>query len=494
MPRTTPLDPEALLIDAAALFSFIDSICLHCRHDGQSPAYLSASEMFFDYTWTLADATKAYLNVFPEMAPRDQRLYAGHRQKLETIRLAWFELHSRIQAATDADTLNFPYTLVEALTRRLNRVDGLENTQFAILHFDELNYFEVPVSDMQRTATGLSSIIPDCPEFPPNLGLIGIPYSQASSLYLNCLIAHEMGHFVFEHSDVYQDLLRDIERVLRNERRKHTLTVSRDELHWCKDRLSSWAEELFRDLFATWLIGPCFSLAFVEVFGLTAVLKPAGAKNISGMNEADTFFEEHPADLFRLQQQVLLLTKLGWSSELNSIKSHYVSVLQRAGAFRGSRLKVDSSEYKRVHALILGAFLALTPRVCELLEGVMKDRSGRSLDSGVREYQKFRGLVEENLSRAVVPSTVFDGRSHWYPGVVALLNASTKFYLESVGKLVAEIEGQNPRLPGHRSRWIKRLELLTAKALEDHFLLIRERGAVKSGGSFKRANLREAIA
>jgi hypothetical protein len=242
MSQQMQLDVETLQRDAAALFSFVDSICIHCYQDSESPAYLKPSIEFFKYIRELGDATKAYLNAFPAKAPRDPPLYQGYRQKLEIIRSGWFWFHLFIKPAVDADTLNIPHTLIEALTRRLNLIRKFEETRFAIFHFDELNYLEIPVSGIKETVDRFSRVIPDPPPFPPSLGLIGIPYSQASSLYLNCLIAHEMGHFVFEELALKDGLLPEIGSQLKE--------VSEASLDWSKDRLVSWAEELFCDLFA----------------------------------------------------------------------------------------------------------------------------------------------------------------------------------------------------------------------------------------------------
>ena len=145
MPNRVQLGAETLRADSAALFSFVDSICQFCV-DRDSPAYLEPSKDFFKYVRDLGDATKAYLNVFSEKAPKDPRLYQGYRQKLETIRSAWFEFHQFIKPAVDADTLGMPYPLVEALTRRLNQIKDLEKTKFVLFHLDEVNYLQIRVS------------------------------------------------------------------------------------------------------------------------------------------------------------------------------------------------------------------------------------------------------------------------------------------------------------------------------------------------------------
>jgi hypothetical protein len=482
-----PLGLETLQRDAAALYSFVDSICAHAYEDRRSAQYLDPSKRFFAYVRELGDGTKAYLNTFAAKAPRDRRLYQDYRQKLETIRSGWFELHELIKPAIDADTLSIPYTLVEALTRRLGQIAGFEKTGFAIFHFDELNYLEMPVSEIKKTTDRLERIIPDPPVFPERVGLIGIPYSQSSSIYLNCLISHEIGHFVFGKLKLKNRVLPELQKSLQQALGPNLAQITSDDLDRLKDRLDSWAEEIFCDLFAVWLIGPCYALTYVELFGLTTILDPTEASGFKVTAGSIVFTRSHPADLFRLKQQVLLLQKLGWWDEVNKIKSHYVDVLRSA-------TNIPPSGFTTIQQNLadetLKAFLALCPFVMKLLAEVMKDFAGKPLESGLGEYKTLGESIGHYLERAVVPSTVLVSGNHWYPSTVALLNASMKFYLESLEELMNGIEGQKTSLAGHRSRWIKRLESLVGKSIEDHHLLVDEEGAVPVGSAFKRADLR----
>ena len=489
MPKQTALGVETLQRDAAALFSFVDSIFLHCYQDSESAAYLEPSLRFFRFIRDLADATKAYLNAFPANPPRDQRLYQDYRQKLETIRSGWFEFHLLIKSAVDADTLNVPYTLVEALTRRLNSIRRFEKTKFAIFHFDELNYLEIPVSEIKKTTDRLKRIIPDRPSFPADLGLIGIPYSQSSSLYLNTLISHEIGHFVFQESNLKDSLLPEIGKTLEQALGPQLLLqISSVNLEWSKDRLASWAEELFCDLFATWLVGPCYSLMFVELFGLTTILDPANPNGYTATAGSTIFSRSHPADLFRIKEQVLLLQKLLWWNEVDAIQSHYVDVLRSSISVHEKKFTFQTTEQGYADET-LKALFNLAPHVRSLAADVMKDSTGSPLDCGVADYSRFGGLVGEYLGKAVSPSTVFDGKNHWYPNTITLLNASMKFYLQSLEELMKGIKDQKTTLAGHRSRWIKRVESLTSKAIEDCHLLVAEKGALQVGSSFQRADL-----
>jgi hypothetical protein len=74
-----------------------------------------------------------------------------------------------------------------------------------------------------------------------------------------------------------------------------------------------------------------------------------------------------------------------------------------------------------------------------------------------------------------VPSTlVLDGGRLVYPDPITIINASYRFYLESVPDLVDNIRGQDESA-GTRAKWVERLELWTLKAIEDHSLLERQR-------------------
>lgn len=488
MAEQNQLGVEALQRDASALFSFVDSVCAYCSGIYDSPAYLAPSLEFFKYIQELGVATKAYLNIFPAKAPANKLLYHPYRQKLEAIRYGWFDFHRLIKPAVDADTLSIPYTLIEALTKRLNGIAGFEDTAFAIFHFSLLNYLEVPIAQISNITEQLKRVIPDAPGFPPNLGLIGIPYSQSSSLYLNSVISHEMGHFVFQHRKLKEKLLPDIQNQLEKALGTQLKDVPSDNLDWSKDRIAAWAEELFCDLFAIWLTGPCYAFTYIEIFGLTTILDPEADSGFS-MTAGPAFSRSHPADLFRIKQQAALLKKLHWWDQVIDIKSHYVEVLKVASEIGNDEFEFESSE-QDYEDETLEAFLNLTTRVTALLTEVMKDAEGKDFDCGVEGHKRFGKLVGDYLLKAVVPSTVFDGEHHWYPETVTLLNASMRFYLESLEELMKTIKGQKTLLASHRSHWIKKVEALTAKAIEDHYLLVGEKGAVRVDGAFQRADRR----
>lgn len=193
-----PIEVASVRHDAAVLYRFIDSVCA-LAEERSSSVYVPASDEFFEYIRDLGRKTKAYLEEFPKNLPTDDFLKLIYRQKLTALNDGWAELHQFVRPATDADTLNTPFSLLLAFYRKIHKITGFENARFTVFHIDEVNYLQVRASWFRELAQKLGSQIPNPPTFPQGLGLIGIPYSQSSAVFLNALVPHEMGHFVFQH-------------------------------------------------------------------------------------------------------------------------------------------------------------------------------------------------------------------------------------------------------------------------------------------------------
>jgi hypothetical protein len=217
-------------------------------------------------------------------------------------------------------------------------------------------------------------------------------------------------------------------------------------------------------------------MAYIELFGLTTVLDPAISPNYALTPEFCEFSASHPADLFRLKQHVALLRELGydrkgrkvtWWDEVEGFQTHYVEVLKAAASIGDT--EYTSSPDQRAHQYYEETRKAFFSLAITVRTSVTNTVGG--IDSGLHGFQLFRQSIEEYLSNGVVPSTVLVRGHLCYPAPVAVLNASWKFYLESLDTLIGRIEGQDPSSVSDRQRWIKRLELWTIKAIEDHKLL-----------------------
>jgi hypothetical protein len=458
----------AVTHDAAALYRFVDSVC-QLAEESSSSVYLNSSEDFFAYISELGKKTKEYLLDFPKNLPVNDKLKIIHRQKLTTLRGAWSELHQFIKPATDADTLNTPFSLLGALYQKFHRITGCEKVEFTVFHLNELNYLQVRASWFRQLAQKLKSQIPSAPSFPAHLGLIGIPYSQSSAVFLNALIPHEMGHFVHQQTGQANGLMPNINACLDAE--PGGASISLNDRRWCVDKLSSWAEEIFCDLFAVWMVGPAYVFAYVEIFDLANI--PSLASLPSAPKEHLGFHLRHPADSCRLAQHVKFLKKLGWWAHVASLRTHYIDVLRYVEAIPRTEYKF-TSDPAHLANLSLAAFFRLLPSIETAIKAVVL-----GLDAGATDYARFARSVQDYLHSGVVPSTVLKptkGKGQQpnleHPDPISVLNVAYKIHLESMDVLLKQV-GEKPSSIRARSEWTERLELWAAKAFEDYSLLSR---------------------
>jgi hypothetical protein len=462
------VDTAAVTHDAAALYRFVDSVCKFAE-ESSSSVYVKASDDFFEYIRQLGKKTKEYLVDFPKVLPTNDLLKNIHRQKLTTLRGAWGELHQFLKPATDADTLNTPFSLLEALYRKFHKLAGFEKVEFTVFHLTEVNYLQVSASWFRQLTHKLASQIPSAPSFPAHLGLIGIPCSQSSAVFLNALIPHEMGHFVYQQLGKAKGLMSEINACLDAE--PGGVSVSPNDRRWCVDKLSSWAEEIFCDLFAVWMMGPAYVFAYIEIFDLANI--PSLGSFPSAPKEHLGFHLRHPADSCRLAQHVEFLKELGWWTHVASFKTHYIDVLRYVEGVLRTEYKF-ASDPPHLAKLTLAAFFRLLPSIEAAIKAVV-----RGLDAGATDYARFAGSVQDYLHSGVVPSTVLKGTKGKdqkpnleHPNPISVLNVAYKIHLESMDVLLREV-GEQPSSVRARSEWTTRLELWAAKAFEDHSLLVR---------------------
>jgi hypothetical protein len=374
-------------------------------------------------------------------------------------------LHNFIKPAFDADTLQVPSPLIQWLTRRLNMLATFRAATFVVFHTSEVNYLHLNTGAIRDLAGQLSSLIPGGKGFPADLGLIGIPYSQASALFLNCLIPHEIGHYAYQETTAINRLLPHVANSISSVLLPKIASVTPSDIQKCLARIQSWAQELFCDLFAIWMIGPAYSYAYIEIFDLPRVLSPDG----KAMDLECGFNASHPSHIFRLQQQIELLKQLGWWRHIVKTKSHYSEVLQAIMNVDVSKFGFSLPENTSLGTDTLASFLLLCPHIHDVVTATVS-----GLDSGVHGFEEYQKDIQKYLSRAVVPSSLVHNGVLCHPDPVAIINASYGLYLEALDDLIIHVEGQDSTSVRVRGQWTDRLELWTMKAIEDYGLLINQ--------------------
>lgn len=452
--------------DLTSLYSFIDSICDSCFHRPPASAHLAPTQRFFDYIVQLATATKLYLANYPV---EDDDDYDAKRQELEIVRKAWRELHQFVKAAVDANTLNVPTSLIEGLTRRVRQIKKFSATEFAFFHTYEFNYLQVEPSEVRsKIAEPLRAIIFNAGEFPRNLALIGIPYSQGSTLFLNSLVAHEIGHFVYRATTPTALLLAEAEAALKHELKDTYAQMESDRQLLLKATVVKWAEEIFCDLFAVALVGPCHTFFYAEAYDVLALLQSDGELSPERLKQRLRFYSSYPCHVFRIQQQAVFLKELGWWDTFNSMKSHHVLLLSKILALPVHAYGDEEDSVDR--KACIAALLQMLPEVKRLV-GTALD----GLDPGVHEFRQLEAKVREYLRSGVVPSRlVFAGNERPVcPSPICVLNAGAMFYLSELDSLISSIPDEDVSSYERRLHWMRRLEQWLSKAIQDESLLRR---------------------
>jgi hypothetical protein len=375
----------------------------------------------------------------------------------------WKQLHQFINPASDADTLNQPTALVSAMVHRTRKLPGLQGADFAIFLTENFDYLQVNPTWIRGAARELAFIV-NADEFPSGLGLIGIPSTQGSALFLNCLVAHEIGEYVYSEKSLGDQLRPEVRAAIEIVYGASYAAKGKIEQSRLVDTIISWCKELFCDLFAVYLIGPSYTFAYIELFDLPNLLSKGGAVTTTKAQPPIRFYPLHPSHPFRVKYQADLLMRLEWWPQIRDIDSRYVSVLDSLSHLADDDF-IDTDD--ALTAPLVKAFFKVVPEINAHLGKIMD-----SSDTGVHEFGQLRKHITQYLQEGIVPSTIRievrnEESRQFTPSAIAILNTFACFYLESVEKLMDRIEDQNPNLAERRVHWIRKLESWTAKALED---------------------------
>ena len=180
---------RAVIHDTAACYRFVKATAVACRISANFPSYLPATRALLNYLKDLAAATQKFLEIFPSDEKVGPQQFSSHRQMLSLILAAWKKLHLYVRPAANADTLNVPTALIKLLTERVRLIEDCA-LSFAVIHTDQVNYFQFPSGEFEQAATYLGEVVVASLDFPADLGIIALPHSQAQNLFLNDLLAH----------------------------------------------------------------------------------------------------------------------------------------------------------------------------------------------------------------------------------------------------------------------------------------------------------------
>jgi hypothetical protein len=459
------VDIDAIRQEAAQLHGFIEPLiqmCSDLRED--YPIFAGPSLKFFSYISKLGTKTQEFLEAFPTSYAgcTDQRAANSMLLGLSSLKASWETLHNYVGPALDADSLNLPSSLITAFSDIANSVPEWADYEFVLFHTSEANYLQIP-SGMARDAADNIADKVGLELFDPNLGLVGIPYSQANSFFLNSLLPHEFAHFIYQEycDDAVES---QIDRVL-DDKTANSTDLTSDGLAWCLGQLRSWIEETFCDLLAACMIGPAFSFALIQLTAGTALVgRPDGVPS-----DLYAFRDDYPADAARLHYHQKLLQRVGWWSVIEGWKSSHVGALAKCEIW-SSLITIEGQLPEGIsEADLLDCYRAVCDWMIDYCVAFFP-----SIDADVQQYRQLSPKIAEYLSRAIVPSTINLDAQQFFPTPVVLLNSGFHFLLEDLPSLVKNIDGLDVESVAVRSRIGARLELWILKAIEDYRLLTRQ--------------------
>jgi hypothetical protein len=356
----------------------------------------------------------------------------------------------------DADNLKVPYPLVHFLTEHVGKLEKVKEAKFVIEISPELNYFQHQHTDLNRAVFFLQAIIGG-PTIESMLGFLALPCSQSQGLFMNCLLYHEVGHFIAEENG----LLSPSDRAELRVELKNAFQQQLDEdvfqqyLYWAVTTIEKLMEEIFADLVAVKLVGLAYTLSYMELLRLITDLSE---------DQMKIFSIDHPADALRFREQLKVVEADGWVKYGKKLPQwKQVQGIARIGAEEYS----VPSDYEGDHEMekvwdILIKHLCKPQRITMIHEKVDTLLVDRELP--YKLYEKHANNIEECLGHGIVPSVENKG---CIPHPLAIINGAVLFWLSGMGNLYRTVPSRSKKRIEDRAFMEKRVEMWCLKAIED---------------------------
>jgi len=406
-------------------------------------SYPKWSDEFLTFCEHTADATLDFI---------DKRLPAleGSNQELNILSLiqGWEVLHTFIKPVLDADTLKVPYPLVHFLSEHIGGLEVVKGKKIVIELIPELNYLQHRHTSV-RIAMRLLKIIIGAAYEVPRFGFLGLPYSQSKSLFMNCLLYHEAGHFIAEEINLFpEEDIPELTKELKSDFKRYA--------NWAGMTIQVWMEELFADIVAVKLIGPAYTYASMELLRLV--------HNLS-RTDIRTFSINHPADALRFREQLKILKADNWESSAET--KQWQELKKIANIRQNTYLPPDDEDPSmRKKWLKLIEFLCRPKnikKVHDLADQYLADRAN-PCDC----FMQSAAIIRECLKHGIVPS--WSGMQRQIPHPTAIINGAVFFLLSDMDDLYKIVPSINKNKVGERASLEKRLEMWCIKGIEDWLL------------------------
>jgi len=445
---------------------------------GQSrKTYLDETEYFLKYIKKSLKAIDNFVRqtINKEMAPP---LTKVRLKGFDLIRegLSW--IYIRVKEAIDADTLSIPYSLTIFLNHTATKIQKRGKVSLVILGSSDLMYYKYNLKHLRNLTQRLkSTVIKNYPVLPAEIGILKFPYCAAQEVLVNCILFHEMGHYIYEKTGLqnvfYNNIRSSLGEFIKNKKIMEKITapllVQRRLFNYVSNLMLRWADEMFADIFAIRVLGPAFHLACLE---LEQILPTDIKRNRN-------FSGTHPANDFRFKTHAKWLTEGDWDEIIIERTPQVFEQLKVC-----EKLKFENGDFSinckpplediqdledKLHNWMLQEFKKMVLKVEEELSTKLKN-----LPKPFYDFNENYKLVTTCLEHGVVPSTVYnEKKQRCHPNPTTILNSGFFFYLGGMDTLLEKVKSKGPKID-KRINYEKRLNEWLAKAIEDWQILLEE--------------------
>lgn len=439
--------------------------------------YVIQTVVFLDYILKSLKSVERFVRPVIRKAPEEELLRSKLRD-FNLIKKAISWLYVITKEAIDADTLSIPYSLTTLLNGIVRKLEKRKNVRLVVLGSADLMYYKSNLERLRNLTRNLKSVIKNYPVLREDIGILKFPYCAAHDVLVNCILFHEMGHYIYERTELEKDFIQKIETDLTTfvisedifgELRPDELSAAWNALllYACV-LMTAWADEIFADILAIRVLGPAFHLACLQMEHILPA-STGGDKDFS---------RTHPADNFRFKIHAKWLKDGEWN---DVIKGRTPEIFKRLEDCKELELKDFKIECQpplqgnkdleeKLHKWMLEKFGEMVLKI-EVMVSDKVTKVGRPID----DFTTTDWLVTEYLEHGVVPSTVCDKQKNKYhPNPTTILNSGFFFYLGGMKKLIEKIRAK-VRQPKKRLKYEKRLNEWLAKAIEDWQILQMEK-------------------
>jgi len=347
-----------------------------------------------------------------------------------------------------------------------------ENVSLVVLGSSNLMYYKFNLKPLRDLTHYLATRIKDYPIFPVETGILMFPYCSAQEVLVNCILFHEMGHYIYERTGLREQFNENIEISLSEfvkttklmSELKAPLLAGKPLLNYVQHLILNWADEIFADIFAIRLLGPAYHLAYLEMEQILPVDIERNRK----------FSRTHPADDFRFKIHWKWLS-FDWAEIIKQRTPSVFQHLKNCG-----NLNIEKKDFKigckpplerndkleeKLHSWMLDEF----KKMVSLIETKVSSKFD-GFEKPIDDFAKNDALVTTFLKHGVVPSTVYDNGKKSHPSPTTLLNSGFFFYLSGMEPLLKKVKSEECYI-SKRIKYGHRLNQWLGKAIEDWQIL-----------------------